>query len=135
MQCPDCTKRLIAKASLGTTLYVCPDRCGLWFEAGTLPRYLRLLVQSERIKPVDTQLFQRRHVERVPEASDTSRKCPQCQSSLQAFNFFLIGWFGLQLLNGLLIDQSQEAGVGWFAHIGGFVGGLSLALLYRNYDH
>ena len=49
--------------------------------------------------------------------------------------FFLLGWFGFQLVYGLLIDTEHNSGVGWLAHIGGFAGGLLFALLHRNYDY
>lgn len=43
---------------------------------------------------------------------------------------FVLGlWFVLQLFNGLLtLGIPQAGGVAWFAHIGGFVAGLVLAL-------
>ncbi len=87
MQCPVCTRQLTPKLSLETTLYSCPNGCGLWFAAGTLPRYLKSLVKSERIKPTSTRLFQRRHVERVSQDENTSRKCPECQNRLQSLNY------------------------------------------------
>jgi membrane associated rhomboid family serine protease len=43
--------------------------------------------------------------------------------------FFTIYWFGMQLLNGYgAIAQTQVAagGTAWFAHIGGFLGGMLL---------
>ncbi len=41
-------------------------------------------------------------------------------------------WFILQLLNGLVIMASEEdvAGVAWWAHIGGFIGGIFLLRLF-----
>ncbi len=47
--------------------------------------------------------------------------------------FFFLGIWGLQqLLNGyLVLGQDVEGGVAWFAHIGGFVFGLSAGLWRR----
>ena len=46
--------------------------------------------------------------------------------------FIVLGfWFLLQLLNGVLsFGMSETGGVAWFAHIGGFVAGLILALFF-----
>ena len=45
---------------------------------------------------------------------------------IPAFWFIFI-WFGLQLLNGLVSLQSlsQDGGVAWWAHVGGFIGGFA----------
>jgi membrane associated rhomboid family serine protease len=42
-------------------------------------------------------------------------------------------WFVLQLVSGLgsLASTAQTGGVAYMAHIGGFVAGLILALLFR----
>jgi membrane associated rhomboid family serine protease len=43
-------------------------------------------------------------------------------------------WFVIQLFNGYLslgMDTMTSGGVAWFAHIGGFVGGLAVGLLLR----
>ena len=40
-------------------------------------------------------------------------------------------WFLFQILNGLLIQNTAEAGVAWFAHIGGFLAGLILIFLFE----
>jgi membrane associated rhomboid family serine protease len=49
--------------------------------------------------------------------------------------YFLFFWIGIQLLNGLpmlWIPQWQEqAGVAWWAHIGGFAAGLLLIPFFR----
>jgi membrane associated rhomboid family serine protease len=39
-------------------------------------------------------------------------------------------WFGLQLLDGLLSDPG-DAGVAFWAHVGGFIGGIVLLILLR----
>jgi membrane associated rhomboid family serine protease len=47
--------------------------------------------------------------------------------------FFIVVWFGLQLLMGigsLGAASEQTGGVAFFAHIGGFVGGLALLSLF-----
>jgi membrane associated rhomboid family serine protease len=50
---------------------------------------------------------------------------------------FLPVWFGMQFFNGFLLlasargTQDAAAGVAWWAHIGGFVFGLLLAVLLR----
>ncbi len=42
-------------------------------------------------------------------------------------------WFVMQLLNGLVsIGPDSNAGVAWFAHIGGFVAGLILVFIFEN---
>ncbi|HAI21437.1 MAG TPA: rhomboid family intramembrane serine protease [Clostridiales bacterium UBA8153] len=49
--------------------------------------------------------------------------------------FFLFGWFLLQLLNGVLtlgVASAQTGGVAWWAHIGGFVGGMVLVHWFRD---
>ena len=49
--------------------------------------------------------------------------------------YFLIYWFGVQFLNGLgslsEVDYTG-GGVAWFAHIGGFVAGMGLIMLFRH---
>ncbi|MCX8043455.1 MAG: rhomboid family intramembrane serine protease [Desulfobacterota bacterium] len=47
--------------------------------------------------------------------------------------FFLLFWFVLQFLNGTLSFSTQNAagGVAWWAHIGGFVAGILLLLVFR----
>ena len=42
----------------------------------------------------------------------------------------LAAWFALQALGGLGIVGGEGAGVAFFAHIGGFVAGMALALLF-----
>ncbi len=43
----------------------------------------------------------------------------------------LVGWFLLQLLNGVVsFGVADMGGVAWFAHIGGFVAGLMLVRLF-----
>jgi membrane associated rhomboid family serine protease len=49
---------------------------------------------------------------------------------LPAFLFIFV-WFGLQVLNGYLAIGSDMGGVAWFAHIGGFVAGIVLMLMFR----
>jgi membrane associated rhomboid family serine protease len=45
--------------------------------------------------------------------------------------YIMLGlWFGLQLLSGLL-SESGEAGVAFWAHVGGFVSGVALLILLR----
>lgn len=50
---------------------------------------------------------------------------------IPAFWFIFI-WFGLQLLNGLVSLQSlsQDGGVAWWAHVGGFVGGFAFLKVF-----
>jgi membrane associated rhomboid family serine protease len=44
--------------------------------------------------------------------------------------FIIIYWFALQLLRGFLsLDKGLGGGVAWFAHIGGFLGGIFLIFL------
>jgi len=49
--------------------------------------------------------------------------------------FFLLFWFVLQFLNGTLSFSSQSGaaggGVAWWAHIGGFVAGILLLLVFK----
>jgi membrane associated rhomboid family serine protease len=40
-------------------------------------------------------------------------------------------WFGLQLLNALLVHGQGEGGVAFLAHIGGFIAGMVLVPLFR----
>lgn len=40
-------------------------------------------------------------------------------------------WFGLQLLNAFLTPVSEEGGVAFWAHVGGFVAGAALMPLFR----
>ena len=40
-------------------------------------------------------------------------------------------WFGLQLLNAVLTPVSEEGGVAFWAHVGGFVAGAALMPLFR----
>jgi len=40
--------------------------------------------------------------------------------------FFIIGWFFLQVFNGIFSLASTGNSVAWWAHIGGFLGGLIL---------
>ena len=51
---------------------------------------------------------------------------------IPAFWFIFI-WFGLQLLNGLVSLQSlsQDGGVAWWAHVGGFVFGMIAITMLR----
>jgi len=47
-------------------------------------------------------------------------------------------WFISQLFNGLLsivTDAQAFGGVAWWAHIGGFLAGLVLALLFKSRHH
>lgn len=41
--------------------------------------------------------------------------------------FYLVGWFGMQILSGLIAAESEGGGIAWFAHIGGFGCGLAWA--------
>jgi membrane associated rhomboid family serine protease len=41
--------------------------------------------------------------------------------------FFLVIWFGLQVLSGALQAPAGGAGVAWWAHVGGFLAGVALA--------
>ena len=46
--------------------------------------------------------------------------------------FFMLGyWFALQLLSGAL-SSATEGGVAFWAHVGGFLAGAVLVLLFRN---
>ncbi|HEU5078282.1 MAG TPA: rhomboid family intramembrane serine protease [Opitutaceae bacterium] len=48
--------------------------------------------------------------------------------------FFLIVWFAVQAMSGagsLLGNEAVEGGVAWWAHVGGFIGGIALILLAR----
>jgi len=45
--------------------------------------------------------------------------------------FMLILWFGVQLLSGWATFGSNEAGVAFWAHVGGFVAGLFLILPFK----
>lgn len=46
--------------------------------------------------------------------------------------FFLLIWFGIQLLYGLAsLGVAAETGVAWWAHIGGFVAGGLLIILFK----
>jgi membrane associated rhomboid family serine protease len=45
--------------------------------------------------------------------------------------FFLVLWFGLQLLSGLTALAVQGDTVAWWAHIGGFVSGFVLIRFFR----
>jgi membrane associated rhomboid family serine protease len=46
--------------------------------------------------------------------------------------FFLIVWFGMQLLSGWVnVGSKQVGGVAWWAHIGGFIAGIVLAPLLK----
>ncbi len=46
--------------------------------------------------------------------------------------FFLLVWFGVQLLNGVAtLGVPAATGVAWWAHIGGFVAGALLVVLLR----
>lgn len=49
--------------------------------------------------------------------------------------FYLFLWFGLQLLNGLVSLAAPGNVVAWWAHIGGFVAGMAVAVLYRRNRH
>ena len=44
---------------------------------------------------------------------------------------FLIFWFITQLYSGLFSLQGNESGIAWWAHIGGFVFGVCIALFFR----
>lgn len=41
--------------------------------------------------------------------------------------FFLLLWFGMQVVSGALQPAGDGAGVAWWAHVGGFVAGVVLA--------
>ena len=46
---------------------------------------------------------------------------------------FMLGyWFVLQLLSGTMAVGAQGGGVAFWAHVGGFVAGTLLSLLFRN---
>ena len=46
--------------------------------------------------------------------------------------YFMLGyWFVLQLLSGWL-SNAAEGGVAFWAHVGGFIAGALLVLLFRN---
>ncbi len=45
--------------------------------------------------------------------------------------FFLGFWFLLQMFSGTLTLGSQSGGVAWWAHIGGFLAGVVLVLIYK----
>ncbi len=46
--------------------------------------------------------------------------------------FFLAFWFMLQFLSGAVTVSAEGGGVAWWAHIGGFMGGILLLLLLKN---
>ncbi|ANK83033.1 MAG: hypothetical protein TEF_21175 [Rhizobiales bacterium NRL2] len=43
-------------------------------------------------------------------------------------------WFGLQVLNVLRVGSESDP-IAWFAHVGGFLAGAALVLLFRDRDH
>jgi len=45
--------------------------------------------------------------------------------------FFLGFWFIMQMMSGTLSLGSQTGGVAWWAHIGGFLAGVGLLLIFR----
>ena len=45
--------------------------------------------------------------------------------------FFLGFWMLFQVISGINVSQSGEAGIAWFAHIGGFAAGLILAPIFK----
>tara|TARA_B100001123_G_scaffold99232_1_gene114528 strand:+ start:2313 stop:3116 length:804 start_codon:yes stop_codon:yes gene_type:complete len=46
--------------------------------------------------------------------------------------FFVLGfWFVLQLVNSIIFNESSGGGVAYWAHIGGFLAGAGLVLLFR----
>jgi membrane associated rhomboid family serine protease len=46
--------------------------------------------------------------------------------------FFFLGlWMILQIMSSISVSGAGEAGIAWFAHIGGFIAGLILAPLFR----
>ena len=52
--------------------------------------------------------------------------------------FFYIGyWFLIQLFAGTIsfAAQATQGGVAWWAHVGGFVAGIVLVLLFRRHAH
>jgi membrane associated rhomboid family serine protease len=44
--------------------------------------------------------------------------------------FFLAFWFLLQFINGA-VSSSSQGGVAWWAHIGGFAGGIALLFFFK----
>ena len=46
--------------------------------------------------------------------------------------FVLIFWFALQLINGTITAGQGGGGVAWFAHIGGFIAGMTLIGFFKN---
>ena len=45
---------------------------------------------------------------------------------------FLLFWFGSQLYSGLFaIQGSSGSGIGWWAHIGGFLFGILMVFFFR----
>jgi membrane associated rhomboid family serine protease len=47
---------------------------------------------------------------------------------------FLGVWLFLQFFNGafaLVVDSREFAGIAWWAHVGGFIGGMVLLWLFR----
>jgi len=48
---------------------------------------------------------------------------------------FLLVWFAMQFIQGALTPANQAGGVAWWAHIGGFVAGIVLILLFRKREN
>jgi rhomboid family protein len=46
--------------------------------------------------------------------------------------FMLLYWFGVQILSGLVSVGAEGGGVAFWAHVGGFLAGAVLILLFRN---
>ena len=53
------------------------------------------------------------------------------QTVLVPAAFFLGLWFFIQFLSGWSSFGSQKGGVAWFAHVGGFLAGMPLLLLFK----
>ena len=53
------------------------------------------------------------------------------QTALVPAGFFLGFWFLLQFLSGWIGSGASSEGVAWFAHVGGFLAGIPLLLLFK----
>jgi membrane associated rhomboid family serine protease/Zn-finger nucleic acid-binding protein len=47
--------------------------------------------------------------------------------------YYLLSWFGFQLLSGFLSLNKEFCNIGWFAHIGGFAFGVFVAFIMKRF--
>jgi membrane associated rhomboid family serine protease len=66
---------------------ICPKCAGIWFDSGELQVVLRGLIESDKITPEPTRLYQRKAIQTLDESAAEIRCCPKCDMVMKTFNY------------------------------------------------